>query len=330
MLKGVLPLLVVLFVYSEVSYSQNPIIPGKPVMEIITDFHLDLNDTAKTTGFGISRAYFGYNYLPGNNFSCKIVLNIGTPEDLPKPATPRRYAFFREASVTWNKDKIKVSFGITTIKHFDILQQFWGKRFIATEFEVRNKYGNIADLGVVAEYKFSEKFSGDVAVTNGEGYSEIQLDNGVKAAAGLTFRPAKQYLFRFYNDLNNIDGVLQYTLSSFAGVDNKLINFGVAFHYKTNLDKVEGHDGWGVSATGAVKLPRSYEIFSRYDFSGSVTTEGEADPWNSLKDGNLLIFGLQKNINFNFKLAVDYQNYIPYSRSLPSSGFIFINALFRI
>ena len=321
---------IAMLVFSGFIYSQNPGGSGKPIMEIITDFHLDLNDTAKTTGFGISRAYFGYNYLPGNNFSCKIVLNIGTPEDLPKQASPRRYAFFREASVTYAKDRIKVSFGLATTRHFDYLQQFWGKRFIATEFEVRNKYGYIADLGVVVDYKFNDKLSGDVAVTNGEGYSEIQLDNGVKAAAGVTFRPTKNFAFRFYNDLNNNNGVLQYTLSTFAGVDNKLINLGAAFHYKTNLDKVEGHDGWGISATGSVKLPRSYEIFSRYDFSGSVITEGDADPWNYMKDGNLLIFGLQKNINANFKLAVDYQDYIPYSSSLPSSGFIFINALFKI
>ena len=171
---------IALLVFSGFIYSQTQEGSGKPIMEIITDFHLDLNDTAKTTGFGISRAYFGYNYLPGKNFSCKIILNIGTPEDLPKPAAPRRYAFFREASVTYAKDKIKVSFGIVTTKHFIYLQQFWGKRFIATEFEVRNKYGYIADLGVVLDYKFNDKLSGDVAVTNGEGYSEIQLDNGVK------------------------------------------------------------------------------------------------------------------------------------------------------
>jgi hypothetical protein len=329
-MKKFLLIHITLFVFSGFIYSQVQEGTGKPIMEIITDFHLDLNDTAKTTGFGISRAYFGYNYLPGNNFSCKIILNIGTPEDLPRPAAPRRYAFFREASVTYSKDKIKVSFGIVTTKHFIYLQQFWGKRFIATEFEVRNKYGYIADLGVVLDYKFNDKLSGDVAVTNGEGYSEIQLDNGVQAAAGLTFKPTKYFSFRFYNDLNNNNGVLQYTLSSFGGVDNKWINVGASVHYKTNLDKVEGHDGWGISATGSVKLPRSYEIFSRYDFSGSVTAEGEADPWNYMKDGNLLIFGLQKNINANLKLAVDYQDYIPYATSLPSSGFIFINALFKI
>ncbi len=329
-MKGVLTFLVVLLVYYEVSYSQNPVIPGKPVMEIITDFHLDLNDTSKTTGFGLSRAYFGYNYLPAENFSCKIVLNIGTPEDLPKQASPRRYAFFREASVTYTKERVNISFGITTTRHFDFLQKFWGKRFISSEFETRNKYGYIADIGVVLDYKFSDEFSFDVALTNGEGYSDIQLDNGVKAAAGLTYRPTSHYAFRFYNDLNNNNGVLQYTLSSFAGIDNNLINFGASLHYKTNMDRVEGHDGWGISSTGSVKLPRNYEIFARYDYSGSVTVQGEANPWNYMKDANLVIFGLQKSFNANFRLALDYQDYIPYSTNLPSSGFIFINALFKI
>jgi hypothetical protein len=329
-MKRILPFIIILFVYSGVSFSQNSEPSGKPIIQIITDFHADLNDTAKTTGFGISRAYFGYNYTPGNNFSCQVILNIGTPEDLPKQASPRRYAFFREASVTYAKDRLHISFGITTTRHFDYLQKFWGKRFIANEFEIRNKYGSIADLGVVLDYKFSDKLSGDAAVTNGEGYSDIQLDNGVKAAAGLTYKPTNQLVFRFYNDLNNNNGVLQYTLSSFAGIDNKWINFGASLHYKTNMDKVEGHNSWGVSSTGSVKLPQNYEIFARYDYSGSVTVPGETNPWNYMKDANLVIFGLQKNINANFKIAVDYQDSIPYSTELPSSGFIFINALFRI
>jgi hypothetical protein len=319
-----------LFVYSEASYSQDLKSSGNLIVQIITDFHLDLNDTAKTTGFGISRAYFGYNYLAGNNFSCKVILNIGTPEDLPKQVSPRRYAFFREASATYTGERVNVSFGITTTRHFDFLQKFWGKRFIASEFEVRNNYGYIADLGVVIDYKFSDKLNGDLALTNGEGYSNIQLDNGVKAAAGLTYRPNSQLAFRFYNDLNNNNGVLQYTLSSFAGTDNKWVNFGASFHYKTNMDKVEGHNGWGVSSTGSVKLPKNYEVFARYDFSGSVTVPGESNPWNYLKDSNLIIFGLQKNININFRLALDFQNAIPYSTDLPSSGFIFLNALFKI
>jgi hypothetical protein len=303
---------------------------GKPIMQIISDYHFSLNDTAKTSGFGISRAYFGYNYQADPNFSCEIVLNVGTPEDLPKPSTPKRYAFFREAAVTYSKDRLHISFGITTTRHFDMLQKFWGKRFICNEFEIRNKYGNIADLGVVADYRLSDKVSLDAALTNGEGYSQVQLDNGIKAAAGVTYRPDHNYVFRFYNDLNRNLGIMQYTASLFAGVDNKITNLGASFHYKTNYDNIHGHDAWGISATGALKLPRNFEIIGRYDFSGSIRVPGDSRTWNYLKDANLVIVGLEKNVSENCKLAIDLQDTIPYAKDLPTSAFIFINALFKI
>jgi hypothetical protein len=303
---------------------------GTPVMQIITDFHLDLNDTAKTTGFGISRAYLGYNYQADDHFTCRMVLNIGTPEELPQPATPRRYAFFREASIAYTGERIKVSFGIATTRHFDYLQKFWGKRLVANEFEVRNRYGYIADLGVVADYRVSDQISVDMAITNGEGYSNIQLDNGVRGAAGITWKPGNQLSFRFYNDIIDQGGLMQYTASLFGGIDNKYINFGASFHYKTNMEMAEGQDVWGVSSTGAIKLPRSYEVFARYDYAGSVKLEGESDPWNYNKDGSFIIFGVQKTISYNFKLALDYQDNIPWSSDMKSTGFIFLNALFRI
>jgi hypothetical protein len=329
-MKRILTFLLFMFLFSGLIYSQKTAASGNPIMQIITDFHLNVNDTAKTNGFGISRAYFGYRYNTGNNFYCQVILNVGTPEDLPKESMPRRYAFFREASVTYTGERVNVSFGITTVRHFDFLQKFWNKRFISSEFEVKNKYGNIADLGIVIDYRFSDRLTGDFSVTNGEGYSDIQRDNGVKTAAGLTFRPTNHYAFRFYNDLNKVNGILQYTLSSFAGIDNDRINLGTSFHYKTNMDKIEGHHGWGVSTTGAVKLRHDYEIFARYDYSGSVKVSKETNPWNYMKDVNLIIFGFQKNINANFKLALDYQSTIPYSSNLPTSGFIFLNALFKI
>ncbi len=37
---------------------------------------------------------------------------------------------------------------------------------MASEFEVRNKYGYIADLGVFHDYKVSVKLNGDIEVTN--------------------------------------------------------------------------------------------------------------------------------------------------------------------
>ena len=74
----------------------------------------------------------------------------------------------------------------------------------------------------------------DFAVTNGEGYSELQLDHSLKTAGGITWRPDNHYVLRFYNDINRDNGVNQYTASAFAGIDNSMVNFGASFHYKSN------------------------------------------------------------------------------------------------
>jgi hypothetical protein len=303
---------------------------GRPIMQIISDFHLDLNDTSKTTGFALSRAYIGYDYQADRNISCKIILNIGSPEDIPDAATPRRYSFFREASVNYVKDRLHISVGMPTTRHFDILQKFWGKRFICNEFEIRNKYGYIADLGVVMDYIFSDKVSVDFAVTNGEGYSELQLDHSLKTAGGITWRPDNHYVLRFYNDINRDNGVNQYTASAFAGIDNSMVNFGASFHYKSNWDRIIGHDRWGISSTGSLKLRNNFEIAGRYDYSGSVKLSSVSRPWNYLNDAHLIVFGLEKNLSENCKLALDIQDNIPYQSELPASCFIYINALFKL
>ena len=45
--------------------SQTAEYKGKPIAEIFTDFHFNINDTAKTTGFALNKAYLGYEFLPG-------------------------------------------------------------------------------------------------------------------------------------------------------------------------------------------------------------------------------------------------------------------------
>jgi len=60
--------------------SQTTISPGKPFAEIFTDFHYQINDTSKTTGFGLNRAFLGYNYTPEGYFSALLILNLGNPD----------------------------------------------------------------------------------------------------------------------------------------------------------------------------------------------------------------------------------------------------------
>lgn len=309
--------------------SQNLLSQGKPITEIFTDFHCNLNDSSKTTGFGLERAYLGYNFLPAGNFSGSVIINIGNPDDISPESVRRRYAFFREASIRYTKDDLKITFGITDTHLFDFQQKFMGKRYVAKSFQSINGYGNVADLGVVAEYKLNEIWRGDIEIMNGEGYTDIQLDNGVKTSAGITFTPVKQFAVRIYGDIENPNYRWRYTLSGFLGFKNDLIMIGAEASFKSNLDMIGGHNAWGLTGTGGVNIFKKTELFVRYDYATSVIIPGETVRWNSLNDSRFAIVGLQYTFNENVKMALDYQGTFPYSSDKQISEAIYVNAMFR-
>jgi opacity protein-like surface antigen len=328
-MKKILPAFLVSFFLYQVIYSQTLENTGKPLAEIFTDFHYNFNDTAKTTGFGLNRAYLGYKFFPAGNFSSTIIINVASPEDLAEGSKPRRYAFFREASVTYSKEKLILTFGIASTRIFDYQQRFWGKRYIATEYQALYGYGFVADLGMVLDYKLNDILKVDLSVMNGEGYSNIQLDNNLKTSLGFTITPVNQLAIRLYGDIMRPRGLWQSTLVAFAGFKNDLITFGVEASYKSNLDLTEGHHVWGLSGTGSVKISEKVEIFGRCDFSSSVVMPNDVLKWNYQKDGSFVIAGVQYTFSSNFRLALDYQGTYPYAPAKRATDMIFVNAHFK-
>ena len=328
-MKKIFAVTISLIFINQIIYNQTVKSPGTPITEIFTDFHLNLNDTSKTTGFSLNRAYLGYKFLPVNNFYGTIILNIGSPDELAPESEPRRYAFFREASITWAKERLKVAFGITGTRLFDFQQRFWGKRYIANTYQSINGYGYVADLGVAMDYVFSDVLKADVTIMNGEGYSNIQLDNGIRTSLGFTLTPAKQLAIRVYGDLLKSSGLWQPMFVGFLGFKNERITVGGEVTYKSNLEPVRGHHAWGVSGTGSVGLTDKTEIFTRYDYSASMIGPGEMTPWNRLNDGSFLVTGFQYSPVENVKLAVDYQGTYPNASENKPSKAIFINASFK-
>lgn len=302
---------------------------GKPITEVFTDFHYNLKDSLKTTGFGLNRAYLGYNFLPAGNFSGTIILNIGSPDELAPGSVSRRYAYFREASFTYARNNLTIAFGITGTRLFDFQQRFWGKRYVANTYQSINGYGYIADLGVALDYKLNDIWKGDITVMNGEGYSDLQLDNGVKTSAGITFTPVKQIAVRIYGDIENPKNRWRYTFIGFAGFKNDLITIGGEISYRSNLDSEPGHNAWGISGTGGITIFKKTELFARYDYSASVILPGEGAHWNWLNDGRFVVFGLQYTFSDNVKMALNYQGTYPYNNNKQDTNAIFVNALFK-
>ena len=209
-----------------------------------------------------------------------IIINIGTPEDLADGAVPKRYAYFREASVAYSKEKLTLHFGMVSTRYADFQQGFWGKRYLGAEYQAAYPYGSVADLGVVIDYTLSDLLKVDLSLLNGKGYSNIQYDNSLKTAFGLTISTPNKIFVRLYGDIMKPQGVVQTTLIMFAGHKNNLFSLGAEASYKTNLDLINGHDVWGLSATGSIFLNKKSEIFARYDYAASVVVPGEELQWD--------------------------------------------------
>ena len=329
LIKKILPSLLICIAFSVTGRSQTVVTESKAVAEIFADFHVNLNDTSSTTGFGVNRAYLGYNFIAGNNFSALLIVNLGNPDDVVTGTVKRRYAYFREASIIWSKDKIRMAFGLTDTRIFRYQQRFWGKRYLANTYQSLNGYGYVADLGFALDYKFNDILSGDITIMNGEGYLEIQRDNGIKSSAGLTITPDDHFAFRIYGDYEQKPDPEEITGIIFAGYKSKLITFGAEGSIKTNLDGLSGHNAWGLSATGGIHFTKKDEIFLRYDYSTSVIPEGETEHWNEKSDGTFAIFGVQHAFTPDIKLSLDFQGRNPHDQGQQNCNLIYLNALFR-
>jgi hypothetical protein len=321
--------LLLVFLLHNNAYSQSVTIQGKPIAEIFTDFHYNVNDTAKTTGFGINRAHLGFHYTPEGDFSSTIMVNIGTPEDLAEGSVPKRYGFFREASVTYKKDKLTLNFGMVNTRYADFQQGFWGKRYLGPEYQAIYPYGSVADIGIVADYRISDLIKVDLSVLNGKGYTNVQFDNSIKTAAGLLISTPGKVFIRLYGDVMKPHGIVQTTMIGFAGLKNDHFSIGAEVSYKTNLDYLKGDNVWGFSSTGAIFLSRKTEIFARYDYAASVSIPGEVLHWDYLKDGKCFIGGLQHTISENIQFALNYRRANPYNPGQKTTDAIYLNAHFK-
>jgi hypothetical protein len=116
---------------------------------------------------------------------------------------------------------------------------------------------------------------------------------------------------------------------AFAGLKNDLFSFGAEASYKTNLDLGQGHDVWGLSATGSIFLNPKSEIFGRCDYSTSRKVLGDALPWDCEKDATYIIGGIQRTFNDNVKMALNYRLTDPHSQGEKNTNSIYLNARFR-
>jgi hypothetical protein len=321
----IIGIVIVFFQNVSAGDSTYSIIKGKVYGKIFANYHTEINNGDNATAFEIRRAYFGYAAQLSKYFDANIKLDIGSPEDLSEFSRIRRYAYFKNAFLRFNKDKLKVYFGIIDLLHFKVQEKDWKHRYIEESFNDAYNFGFSADLGAQVIYDWAPWISTDFTLMNGEGYTKLQVDNTLKGGFGLTLYPIKNFVLRGYADFSE-KVEYQTTLASYIGyrLKDKLVA-GAEYNWRFNESFQENHNRAGYSFFLSYYPIKRFQVFGRYDRVYSNILEGESNPWNLVKDGSSIITGVEYTPIKYVKIALDYQDWFPMAENQSNEQYIFLN-----
>ena len=289
--------------------------PAKVSAKVFANYHANFLDSKAQQSFEITRAYFGAEKTFNENFSAKVLLDVGNPKD---GGEYEMTVYLKNAYVQYNKDKFTAKFGMIGMNQFDVQEKAWGSRYIFKSFQDEYKFGSSSDLGFLANYKINDMISVDAVISNGEGYKVNQSDSLFKYGAGATLNFIKNLTLRAYYDMIG-ESDAQQNLALFAGY--KLKNFDAGFEYNMQINhkQIANEDLNGISAYASYKIKKT-RIFARFDQLGSNELEGANDAWNVAKDGQLVLAGVEFVPVKGVSIAPNFQMWSPADGSTAKSA----------
>ena len=306
---------------------------GSPLFKVFWNYNYDFTPNAtRKSAFELDRAYFGYKYNFSEKISAKVTFDVGS-----NSAGSSYTAFLKAAQLDWKvASGVKLSMGLIGLKQFNDQEDFWGYRYLYKSFDDANGFGTSADLGVNAEFSLGKKLKANLIIVNGEGYKKIQDVHGNQKIGGsLIYTPIEGLTTKIYVDSEPATGSKAVTsLALFAGYKTTDWRFGAEYNKlndgKTYSTPAVDHKLDGFSLYSTYTINKKFEVFGRFDQMKSNTVAGETSAWNSAKDGNLMIAGLQYAPVKGLKFALNYQGYNFAKAGLNDQSKVFINAEFNL
>ncbi len=317
-----------IFLSNRVSSQESPansFVPnGDPIVKIFANVHTGLTKTDPSKAFEVRRAYLGYKYRLSEHFSTEIKLDIGSPEEISEYARLRRYAYFKTAALYWEKEKWTIKGGIIDTEHYRRQEKYWKHRYIYRSFQDEHRFGPKADLGTTVIYAPLKRLAFDVSIMNGEGYQNLQNDNAFKFSSAVSYFPVSCLQLRVYYDFVDQE-TCQSTLATFAGFSHERVTAGAEYNRKGNKNFENDHNQTGLSFYLSYDISEKFELFGRYDRLSSNKPADYMQPWNLVNDGSAIIAGIQFQPIDQVRLALNYQDWVPYAANMGNLSFIFLN-----
>jgi len=300
---------------------------------IFWNYNTDLSSEAsKKNSFEVKRVYLGYKFKIDDKISAKVTFDIG------KNSAGSDYtAFLKTAQIDWSlKDNFKLSFGMIGNKQFKYQESIWGYRYLYKTFQDENKFGSSADLGVNGEIKVSKNLKMNLFMLNGEGYKNIQDDDGyMKIGGNLIYEISNGLSLKLYYDSEPGNDEFNVTnVGYFIGYDKNKTRVGLEYNKINNAKSFNSpsldNNLSGFSGYISQNFSENSSVFFRYDSLESNIVSGSSEPWNSGKDGKLMILGYEHVVTKGFKLNLNYRNYNYNDNSINNKSMVFINAEIKI
>ncbi len=310
---------------------------GKVQGTVFFNYHYDLTENAqKKSQFELLRSYFGYSYNFSEQFSTRIVFDVGYDSRIDaNQKTKNSYsAFLKIASLQWKyKDLFTAEGGMIPTNMYDTQEKFLGYRYLLEPLQ--DRYFPSADLGVRASYKPVKMIELRTALYNGEGYKSIQDNYGLqKFTADIIIRPIEGLTFKTYYDIMSKKDTLggqviklenKQLLNFFLGYEKKdMFRVGAEYVIQQNSDFTKDKTANGITAY-AIYIIKKFELFARYDQTRSNTLEGKTEDWNLSNDFDMILGGVQYTPVTGVRMSMNYRHYIPIKSTTPNTSFIYLN-----
>jgi len=301
---------------------------GEPILRIFTNFHVGYIGTRMASAaFDITRGYFGYQLYLHPRFTAKILLDVGSPQDLSPESHIKRYAYFKNANITYHTRRFSWAFGLVSTRAFKLSEKYWNHRYIYKPYMDQYRFEPSADLGTIVSYSFLPSLSADLSITNGEGYTSLQADTSFKTGLGITWKPAEKWVLRGYGDIYH-KTVHKSVMSVFGGFKTEELMIGGEIDYYLNAGNKQGWNSYGFSVSTSWNLNEHFQLFGRYDFLTSSLPAGEEPGWMEKTNGSAIITGLQYTPIKYLKIAANYRHWEA-SNGYDNLNWFFINLEIR-
>ena len=238
---------------------------GKAIVQVFSNFHSGFGHDNDNRGFELDRSYLGYQYDLGKGLQIKGVMDVGQSDDVNDY---HHIAYIKNAQITWKTGNFTLNGGMISTIQYNMQEKFWGYRYVMKMSQDVYKFGNSADLGLSASYKFNDWLYADAIIVNGEGYKKVQKNDGLMYGLGATLTPADVLTFRVYYGLNETTEANKknvQNLATFIGLKLDWFSLGAEYNKMWNYKNVSGDDYDGISIYTNFKLDKKADLYLRYD-----------------------------------------------------------------